>query len=336
MQSGDNIFKKKLQGFIKSLPGISSLVQERDQLVARQAILRKELSTWKKGHVPPGHYYSPIPDLLYVRNKESYIFRRNSIDLSGIDMNSNEQLNLLKLFSAYYADMPFTEAPNNQFRYYLNNNFFAYSDGICLYSMLRYLSPRRFIEVGAGFSSAAALDTSDLFLHSDLEFLFIEPYPDRLNALLRDGDKKADNIHIMQLEVQDAPLAVFESLEAGDVLFIDSSHVSRIGSDVNYLFFEVFPSLKPGVIIHLHDIFYPFEYPAIWIYDQRAWNEIYLLRAFLQYNSFFDIIYFSNYMEAIYHEIIADKMPLSLKMPDNATTIPGGIWLRKNNKCLSG
>ena len=124
------------------------------------------------------------------------------------------------------------------------------------YSILTTLRPKRIIEVGCGFSSAIALDVRDQELH-DLELTFIEPYPDRLYDLLEEGDNKTATIHKSIL--QDVPIETFDVLEKDDILFIDSSHISSPGSDVNMLFFKILPRLKPGVVVHLHDIFFPFD-----------------------------------------------------------------------------
>ncbi len=313
----------------RQLPGVSALVQERNVLNTKVSSLNKTLSVWKKGHVPPGHYYSPIPNLEEIKSRHTQIFEKPINEILGIDLNTSEQLKLLESFAGNYGDLPFPEDPSSGFRYYLNNDFYAYSDGICLYSMLRQLKPRRFIEVGSGFSSAAALDTRDRFLDSEMEFVFIEPYPERLESLLTSDDKKNEHIRIIPSFVQDVTLDIFSSLQSGDILFIDSTHVSRVGSDVNYLFFEVIPALNPGVHIHIHDVFFPFEYPKKWIYDGRSWNESYLLRAFLQYNRDFEIVFFNNYLQQVYHDLVAEKMPLCLTQPNSELTITGSIWLRR-------
>ena len=113
------------------------------------------------------------------------------------------------------------------------------------------------------------------------------------------------------------------TLASGDILFIDSTHVSKAGSDVNHIFFKILPSLAEGVNIHLHDIFYPFEYPKEWIYEGRAWNENYVLHAFLQYNSAFKITFFSNFLARFHHRTFHEKMPLCMK------NTGGSIWLQR-------
>jgi len=165
------------------------------------------------------------------------------------------------------------------------------------------------------------LDTRDRFLAGELELTLIEPYTDRLHSLLRPEDEAA--ITLIEQRVQDVPLSAYDVLEDGDVLFIDSTHVSKIGSDVNHLVFEVFPRLRPGVFVHVHDIPHPFEYPAKWVAEGRAWNEAYLLRAFLQYNSAFEVVFFGSHAQHFHREWIAGHMPLALERGS------GSIWLRR-------
>ena len=130
--------------------------------------------------------------------------------------------------------------------------------------------------MGSGFTSALALDVRDRFL-PDLELTFIEPYPDRLYGLL--GQKDRGLCEIIPAPVQDVPLEKFDQLSAGDILFVDTSHVAKTGSETNWVILNVLPRLAQGVIVHIHDIFWPFEYPRHWIEDARSWSEIYLVRA---------------------------------------------------------
>ncbi len=154
--------------------------------------------------------------------------------------------------------------------------------------MLRRYQPRRYVEIGCGWSSALVLDLLDADPELDPGVVFVEPYPDRLRALMRPGD--LDRARLVDRRAQDLDLALFTELEAGDVLVVDSTHVSKIGSDVNRLIFEVFPRLAPGVVVHVHDIPYPFEYSRDWVFEGRAWNEAYLLRALLTENSRWQVL----------------------------------------------
>lgn len=204
-------------------------------------------------------------------------------------------------------------------RYRYNNPGLSPGDAIGLHCMLRILSPKRVLEVGSGYTSAVMLDTNEFYLNNQVKLKFIEPYPSLLKSLL----KPSDEIELLPMRLQDVSLNTFEELEEGDILFIDSTHVSKIGSDVNYLFFDILPRLKRGVYIHLHDIFYPFEYPKEWIFSGRIWNELYLLRAFLQNNNDYKILFFQNMMEKKHMDKFLEKWPLDIPV------YGGSIWLKK-------
>jgi hypothetical protein len=187
--------------------------------------------------------------------------------------------------------------------------------------MLRYAKPKRIIEIGSGYSSCVILDTNELFFNNSIQCTFIEPVPELLLSLIKENDRK--RINLLPERLQDIEISEFSSLSEGDILFIDSSHVSKINSDVNYIFFQILPNISNGIYIHFHDIFYPFEYPKEWIYEGRAWTESYLLRAFLQYNNSFDIVYFSSFLQHFYKDYLKKEIPLCLKNEG------GSIWIRK-------
>ena len=153
--------------------------------------------------------------------------------------------------------------------------------------MLRFHRPNKIIEIGCGYSSACTLDTVDRYLNGDCQLTFIEPFPQRLLDLIGDAAKR---VRILDHPVQDTPLGIFEELSSGDILFIDSTHVLRPGSDVCFELFQVLPRLARGVLVHFHDMFWPFEYPRSWIVQEnRSWNELYV-RAFLMYNKAWEIV----------------------------------------------
>lgn len=303
------MFKEVLKSILNGLPYISHL--------------NKELTKYKTWY-PPGHYYNPLVDAKELATREASVFKPELKSIPGIDLRENEQLELLEKLKVFYQELPFSEEKNDKTRYYLNNGVYSYGDGIFLYSMMRYFKPKRIIEVGSGYSSAVMIDTNEIFFDGKLNLTFIEPYPERLYGLLKGADKT--NNQILVKPVQEVALSEFEKLEANDFLFIDSSHVSKTGSDVNYLFFEVLPRLKPGVLIHVHDIFTPFEYPKEWVLKENVWfgfNELYLLKAFLMYNSAFEIVMFNTFLELHYMDWFKKEMPLCLNNPG------GSIWIRK-------
>ncbi|HLA12178.1 MAG TPA: class I SAM-dependent methyltransferase [Pyrinomonadaceae bacterium] len=272
--------------------------------------------TW----VPPGHVLSPIHSAAEVRERESELYAIPRV-MPSIELNEENQLQLFAELLQYYPERPFTAQKTTPRRYWFENPSYSYSDAILLYCMMRHLHPHRIVEVGAGFSSAAMLDTNELFFDSGINFTIIEPDPTLFQSLLREGD--LERITLLKRRVQDVTLDVFERLLANDILFIDSSHVSKVGSDVNHIFFNILPRLRSGVFIHFHDIFYPFEYPLDWVYEGRAWNEAYVLRAFLQYNQQFQIQLFNTFIDWFHKEKYFRDMPLVQK------NTGGSIWLKK-------
>jgi predicted O-methyltransferase YrrM len=266
----------------------------------------------------PGHFYSPLPDLDELRARDREVFDRPP-QLVGIDLRDDAQLALVDRLRRYAHEQPFGPDPGPGLRYYFDNDYFGWGDGLVLFCMLRHLRPARLIEVGAGFSSALMLDTAERFPDGRTELIFIDPFPDRLRGLLREEDR--DRVTVLAQPVQKVDRAVFDRLQAGDVLFIDSSHVSKIGSDVNVLLLEIVPRLPAGVHVHVHDIVWPFEYARKWVYEGRAWNEAYLLRALLVNNPRLRITFWSSYLRAAHESHMAAVLPLWMR--DSGTS----MWL---------
>jgi len=308
--------RKAVKTFVKTLPPIRGFLAERDALIAERNALREA-----HGMAPPGHFYSPIVSIEELSKDTARIFREANRVIPGVAMNEDGQLDLLSTFETYYPTMPFTETKSEGGRYCFDNSVFTYPDAIILHCMIRYLRPKRIVEVGSGFSSCATLDTNEKFFHNSIETTFIEPYPKLLESLITAEDRQ--RVTIIPLRLQDVDVELFERLERNDILFIDSTHVSKTGSDVNSLFFDILPALKPGVHVHIHDVFYPFEYPQEWVFGGRSWNELYLLHAFLQYNEKFKIVFMNNFMQQFHEARFRERMPLYLKNPG------GSIWLRR-------
>lgn len=297
---------------------LAALREERDALKTEVTDLYALLA--KEGGWAAGHYYSPIPEKAEVL-RQIEIKRGEVPSMPEVEMNRAGQEALLREFAGYHAEIPFPQEQAEDFRYFFQNEWFGHADAVYLHCLLRKHQPRRIIEVGSGFSSAVMLDTIDRFSSHPVELTFIEPYPERLKSLLRNDDP--DRATILEKKVQEVPLEVFRALEAGDMLFIDSSHVIKCGGDLQFLMFEVLPHLPSGVFVHFHDIFYPFEYPEDWLHQERNWNELYLLRAFLAHNSAWEIHFFNSYVAAEFGGLIAEKLPLATR------SAGGSIYLRK-------
>jgi hypothetical protein len=285
----------------------------------------QQAPTGRAGTAKPGwpaeHFYSPFPDLEDIRRRESILFPAAQAELPGVSLNLGRQLEVLQELGRFYPEMPFTDQRQDGFRYYFDNPNFRHGEAIVLYAMIRWLRPRRIVEIGSGFSSSVMLDTNQRFFNYAIDCTFIEPHPELLNDLLFPEDR--DRVQVLAEKVYNVGLDTFGQLTAGDILFVDSSHVAKIGSDVTDIFFRILPALQPGVYIHFHDIGHDFEYPKEWIYQGRAWNESYVLRAFLQYNQVFRIEFFNSYIREFQTSEVMTLLPLV------GRTAGSSIWLRK-------
>lgn len=287
-----------------------------------RTIHRENFELKRNSNFPSGHFYSPVVSIDEIELRESNIWAANQQPvLEGIDLNIKEQKSLLEKFSKYYVEIPFTAEPINYLRYFFENSFYSYTDGIVLYSVIRHFKPKNIIEIGSGFSSALMLDVNEIFFQNSMALTFIEPYPNRLQRLLKDKDK--GNCRVLKQKVQNVDIEEFRNLNDGDILFIDSSHVVKTDSDVHHIVFNILPILKKGVLIHFHDIFFPFEYPKKWVLNGYNWNEAYFLRAFLMHNEQYEILLFSDFMHRFHREEFSN-MPLTFK------NTGGNLWIRKN------
>lgn len=282
---------------------------------------------------PMGHPMSPIPDLNEVRKRAKTIYRPGVSEIPGVNLNAEAQLALLTSLEKYRRDLPYGEKQKEGLRFTFDNYFFTGHDAIMLYSLLRHFKPKRVVEIGSGFSSALMLDTREIFPEIGTEFTFIEPFPERLDQLLKENDR--NNCTIIKEAMQDVDLSHFTELEENDMIFVDTSHQMKVGSEVLYLLFKIVPSLKPGVMVQFHDVFWPFEYPEEWVEVGRSWNESYGLRSFLQYNDSFEILLFNSYMGNVhkkrFNEIIAPGETKEDKNdePGGNFNYGGSLWLRK-------
>src|SRR6266540_4540947 len=258
-----------------------------------------------------GDFDSPLPDICEgQRFATTALNDKTTNKVPGIDFRVDEQQRLLLKMVELYPEFDWSENPIPGRRFHFGQGWYAQADSICLYSMLRLFRPRRVVEIGSGFTSALMLDVNDRFLGRHTELTFVDPYTDRLDLILSRED--GSQARIIRERVQDAPANIFTELENGDFLFIDSSHVSKVGSDVNFLFFEVLPNLPIGVFVHFHDVFWPFEYPAKWVAEGRSWNEAYLMRAFLTFNDSFEIVFWVPFAALRWRDLITKRMPAYL------------------------
>lgn len=272
--------------------------------------------------VPPGHFYSPIVDPEALR-AANFVVRHELEDVHAIRCDMDAMLGTFERLSVHFSATDFPECSSPSHRYYYANEFFSYGDALILAAMLREFRPQRIIEVGSGFSTAAMLDTLERMSGGeDVRLTCIDPNPERLHSILRSCDKQ--RVEVIPRQVQSVPLEVFAGLSAGDLLFLDTTHIVKTGSDVVHELFEILPRLAGGVLIHFHDIAGGFEYSGEWIFQEnRSLNENYILRAFLMHNSAYEIVFFNHAFFLRFREVLRDKCPLFLR------NCGGSLWLRK-------
>ena len=301
--------------------GMSLLSRSLAKIVPRclhSARFRDIFRLWERHrfHVTPVHFYQPIPD---TQSLPETLWDRPS-ELVGIDMNDAMQLDLLRnhfpKFRHEYDQFP-VQPTGKPGRFHFNNGLFDGTDALAAYCMIRHFQPRLIIEVGGGFSSLVAAEAIAKNKNSGL--ICIEPFPP---DFLRDG---FPGLHsLIEKKVEDIDIGFFSQLDSGDILFIDSSHTVKIGGDVNYLFLEVLPRLKPGVIVHIHDIFLPFDYRRDWVMDElRFWTEQYILQAFLSFNSEFEVLMANAYLVHRYIE------ELNATFTNSPRPRGGSFWMRR-------
>lgn len=271
-------------------------------------------------HVSPVHFYSPIPD---TRTLETRVWDRKW-NLGPIDMRDEDQVALATFTRTTSLDLFLSLVVRSNNGYTTPNEMFDGIDGLICYSLVRRHRPTRVIEVGSGHSTlllAAALQDAGGDAHEkEVELLTIDPYP-----LPSASGTTLDSARLKKAHVQDIPREEFDQLEKDDVLFIDSSHIVSIGSDLHYLFSRIIPSVAPGVLIHFHDIFLPEEYPREWV-TERHWffNEQYFLSSFMSFNPEFEVVWASRYMQLNHPEVVG---PLIERV--RGATVGSSFWVRR-------
>lgn len=271
---------------------------------------------------PFNHFESP-----YSSDKELEVWRvqQDEKNIRGIDFNLEKQKAFFPILEKYATDFfNMQQKQQDNFRYKLENQTFNTSDAVLLHSMIREYKPNNIIEIGSGYSSCVMLDTREFWLKDNMNVTCIEPYPKRLLANIKEGDK--EQICLREEFVQKVPLEVFDALEENDILFIDSSHVAKVGGDVLYEYFDILPRIKSGVIIHIHDIFYPFTYPKHWILSGRAYDEGFILRALLTDSNAYEILFFNDMMV---QKCKKDYEKVEKASGGKMAMGGGSIWLRK-------
>ncbi len=292
----------------------------------RNYLVKKTFLIWQSlgFHFTINHYYSPIPD---TRKLKDDLWASPS-KLIGIKMNEKQQLELLSLFTAKFKD-EYDRFPRNEtcklHEYYVNNSNFGSVDGEILFCVIRHFKPRKVFEIGSGFSTRliaqAILRNQQEDNSYSCDFVVCDPYP---SSVVKKGFPGLSKV--ISEPVQNVPFAEFQKLETNDLLFIDSSHVLKIGSDVHYEYLEILPRLKKGVIVHFHDIFLPSEYDRNWVLkDHIFWNEQYLLQSFLTFNNTFEILWAGNYMRIRHPK----ELKIAFSSNSRGEQWPASFWIKR-------
>jgi predicted O-methyltransferase YrrM len=264
-------------------------------------------------HILPVHYYSPIPDM------SDGVTGRRLNRINGIDLDlAGGTARAVSLLIAFQEEISSFFA--NPRPYDPNNSAFHPLDAAVLFAVIRDLRPKQIIEIGSGMSTLVMQAALKNAHDNSTELRCIEPFLPSYLKVVQDQITE-----VIEMPLQKVDIELFRRLQAGDILFIDSTHVARFNSDVVYEILEILPILSSGVIVHVHDIFLPDDYPEKWISEDRFfWNEQYMLQAFLSMNKGYKI---EMPLHAIKHEL--KDAVLGLPIFEETSAPPASLWMRR-------
>jgi hypothetical protein len=289
-------------------------------------------------NITPNHFYWPVPDVEDLARREWPIYAAPP----GCNFRLRNQVELARHFAkTYVPELEWNSNPTSN-SYHYNNGYFESCDAEVAYCMVREWKPRRIIEIGSGFSTRAIAHALRANREHDGvagELITVDPNPERLpeNGL-------GDVVTVVAERVQNLDISLFEMLRTDDMLFIDSSHVVSVGSDVVREYLQILPRVNPGVLVHLHDIFLPSDYPRTAVIDNLwFWSEQYLLQAFLSFNPEFEVLWSASAMQLSHARTLEQcfpnwtksyaNMPPSerrfIPTPDGNRVWPSSFWMRR-------
>ena len=287
-------------------------------MIIQKLIRRFCLFTWRFWetlgfHIVPNHFYWPIQD---SRKLAEYDFE-SKFPLHGMKMDTDSVKERVCSLGAY----------RNEYKeLHYDSGYTSNGDGAILYAMIRQLKPKKVIEVGSGHSTVVihgALRKNTQEDQIAREIISIEPYP---KQVLRDLVANS-NVVLQEKRVEHVEPSFFQQLEQGDVLFIDTSHVVDIGNDVHFLYLKVLPQIPVGVVVHIHDIRFPYEYPKEWVIGARKyWTEQYLLHMFMAFNDSFEVVLASNFLCQEDRRLMASNFHA---LSESGRGWPGSFWIRR-------
>jgi predicted O-methyltransferase YrrM len=286
----------------------------------------------------PNHFYWPVPDLAELDQREWPIYAAPP----GCNFRMHEQVELIKHFASRYISELDWNSKRTPASYHYHNGYFECGDAEIAYCMVRRWKPRRIIEIGSGYSTRVMAQAMRANLERDGvagELITVDPYPERLPK-----DGLGDVVTVVPERVQHLDLGLFDILGEGDILFIDSSHVVAVGSDVVREYLQILPRLNPGVLVHVHDIFLPSDYPRTAVLNNLwFWSEQYLLQAFLAFNPEFEVLWAASAMQLAHAQVLERSIPnwanSYTDMPpakrrfvptaDGSRVWPSSFWMRR-------
>jgi hypothetical protein len=230
----------------------------------------------------PNHYYVPFSDLRVLRRTRARWAHRSAMLGIDLDLDRQEQSlrEMVKPFEVEYRG-------NTAYNFAVGGLFgpgFGYIEAQALHGVIRSLKPRRIVEIGSGVSTYCMLEAIKRNGSGhQTEVTCIEPYP---RPWLGQAPVK-----LIRNQLQEVPAETFSALQHGDLLFIDSTHTVRVDGDVNRIVLEILPRLPPGIVVHFHDIFLPYDYPLDADRSIFQWMETALLHAFLIGNRNVEILF---------------------------------------------
>lgn len=311
----------RLPTIARRLPGAWAALRER-------SAGPPALSSINGAHVhtrfPLGHYYSPVydPQELAEEPRRSQIWPPAPREPAGIEWCETVQVALCLKSFATQERLKFANVEGDDpTEYFATNDQYPALDAWALEAMIRHHQPRRFVEVGSGFSSLVTARVNRELFNETIDFQCVEPYP---RQFLTDGVPGITGLRIEK--VQDTPLEVFTTLDRNDILFVDTSHVVKTGGDVPWIYNEILPRLSPGVVVHMHDICLPGDYPPSWVLDGWGWNESYLVHAFLTFNAGYAVRFSSPFMVQRHRDALIEAFP---RYVDHEARAGSSLWIQR-------
>jgi predicted O-methyltransferase YrrM len=272
---------------------------------------------------PLDHYFSPVPNTrkLARRRFRKLVWPDEPHPTPGIDWRDEAQIELCGAI-ARQEPMAFPqEASGEPSEYFKDNDLYSPLDAWVLQALLRHFEPSRVVEIGAGYSTLVTARVNRDFHGSSMRFTSIDPYPAPFVAAGVPGLSE-----LRAEDVLETPLELFEALAAGDVLFIDTSHTVKTGGEVPWIYNQILPRLKAGVLVHLHDVFLPGDYPPEWVLQGRAWNELYLAQSFLVFNNGYELVFGVQWMLQHHRDLVDEAFP---EVAGENGLLGSSLWIRR-------